>query len=177
MTATAGKNAANAGCSAALSTQPGTRIRVQESIPTNETIASTTFNGASVANTAGLVKVTAATGANIVTFENEPVGPPQTGYVEVCKDPGDDYVDDTTTPFQFTVTDKTNVAIPVSVLVNQCSGPIKVAAGNVAIAETADRDDVREQHLRRTRPERARADQPDERHHHRRRPGQLRQLR
>ena len=71
-----------------------------------------------------------------MTYENEPVGPPQTGYVEVCKDAGDDYVEYTTTPFQFTVTDKTNVAIPVSVLVNQCSGPIKVAAGNVAIAET-----------------------------------------
>ena len=36
---------------------------------------------------------------------------------------------------------------------------------------------VREQHLRRSRPERARADQPDERHHHRRRPGQLRHAR
>ena len=136
MTATAGKNAANAGCSTALSTQPGTKLKIQESVPSNETVASTTFNGASVSNTAGLVKVTATTGANIVTYENEPVGPPQTGYVEVCKDPGDDYVNDTATPFQFTVTDKTNVAIPVSVLVNQCSGPIKVAAGNVAIAET-----------------------------------------
>ena len=41
---------------------------------------------------AGLVKVTAAAGANIVTYENEPVGPPQTGYLEVCKDAGDDYV-------------------------------------------------------------------------------------
>ena len=90
---------------------------MQETVPTGETVACTTFNGASVANTAGLVKVTAATGANIVTFENEPVGPPQTGYVEVCKDAGDEYVADTTTPFQFTVTDKTNVAIPVSVLV------------------------------------------------------------
>ena len=90
VTATAGKNAANAGCSTALTTQPGTRIKIQESVPANEAVASTTFNGASVTNTAGLVKVTAATGANIVTFENEPVGPPQTGYVEVCKDAGDE---------------------------------------------------------------------------------------
>ena len=75
VTATAGKNAANAGCSHALTTQPGTMLKIQESIPANETVASTTFNGASVSNTAGLVKVTATTGANIVTFENEPVGP------------------------------------------------------------------------------------------------------
>ena len=51
------------------------KLKIQESVPSNETVASTTFNGASVANTAGLVKVTATTGANIVTFENEPVGP------------------------------------------------------------------------------------------------------
>ena len=136
VTATAGKNAANAGCSAALTTQPGTRIKVQESVPSNETVASTTFNGASVANTAGLVKVTATTGANIVTFENEPVGPAadrlcrglqgrrrrvRRRHVDAvpvhrhrqdqCRDPGQRARD-------------------------QCSGPIKVAAGNVAIAET-----------------------------------------
>ena len=94
VTAVAGKNAANAGCSNALATLPGTKLKIQESVPSGETVASTTFNGASVSNTAGLVKVTAATGANIVTFENEPVGPPQTGYVEICKDGGDEFVDD-----------------------------------------------------------------------------------
>ena len=136
VTAVAGKNAANPGCSTALGTLPGTKLKIQESVPSGETVASTTFNGASVANTAGLVSVKAATGANIVTFENEPVGPPQTGYVEICKDSGDDFVANMTDPFVFTVTDKTNVAVTVNVLVNQCSGPIKVAAGNVAIAET-----------------------------------------
>ena len=89
-------------------------------------------------STAGLVKVTAAAGANIVTFENEPVGPPQTGYIEVCKDAGDDYVAHTTTPFTFTITDRTNVAVTVNVLAGQCSGPIQVAAGNVNVAETQD---------------------------------------
>ena len=62
VTAVAGKNAANPGCSTALSTLPGTRLKIQESVPSGETVASTTFNGASVANTAGLVKVTAARG-------------------------------------------------------------------------------------------------------------------
>ena len=137
VTATAGKNAANAGCSAALSTQPGTKLKIQESVPSNETVAEHDAPTAPPSPTRpAWSRSPSATGANIVTFENEPVGPPQTGYVEVCKDAGDDYVNDTTTPFQFTITDKTNVAIPVSVLVNQCSGPIKVAAGNVSIAET-----------------------------------------
>ena len=40
----------------------------------------------------GVVKVTAGAGANIVYFDNEPVGPPQTGYLEVCKDAGDQFI-------------------------------------------------------------------------------------
>ena len=132
VTATAGKNAANAGCSTALATQPGTRIRIAESVPADETVASVTFNGASVSNTAGLVKVTAGTGANVVVFEDEPVGPPQTGYVEVCKDAGDTFVGGS---FQFTITDRTGLKDTENVLVGQCSGPIKVAAGNVNVAE------------------------------------------
>jgi YVTN family beta-propeller protein len=135
VTAVAGKNAASAGCSAALTTQPGTRLKVQENIPANEQVTSVTFNGKPVTATGGLVKVTAATGANVVVFENEPVGPPQTGYVEVCKDAGDDYIS-RSDPFTFTITDKTGVADTEHVFAGQCTGPIKVAAGNVGIAET-----------------------------------------
>jgi hypothetical protein len=134
--AAAGKNAANAGCSTALSTFPGTRLKIQESVPSGETVASVTFNGASVSSTAGLVKVTATTGANVVVFEDEPLGPPQTGYIEVCKDAGDEYVAHATDPFTFTITDKTGFQDTENVLVGQCSGPIKVAAGNVTVAET-----------------------------------------
>ena len=138
VTATAGKNAANAGCSNALTTQPGTRIKIQESIPSNETVASTTFNGASRRRTRpASSRSPPATGANVVTYENEPVGPPQTGYVEVCKDAGRRLRRRSRRRSTFTVTDKTERHDHrCSVLVDQCSGPIQVAAGNVAIAET-----------------------------------------
>jgi hypothetical protein len=135
VTAVAGKNAAGAGCSNALSTQPGTRLKIQESIPANEQVTGVTFNGAAATATAGLVRVTAATGANVVVFENEPVGPPQTGYVEICKDAADAYIS-TSVPFTFTISDRTGFSDTENVLAGQCSGPIKVAAGNVNVAET-----------------------------------------
>ena len=52
----------------------------------------------------------------------------------------------------------------------QCSGPIKVAAGNVNVAEAPERLDLRERHLD-DPGERARAEQPDQRHRHGRRAG------
>jgi hypothetical protein len=136
VTATAGKNAAGAGCSTALATLPGTRLKIQESIPANEQVTGVTFNGATVSATNGLVRVTATTGANVVVFENEPVGPPQTGYIEICKDSdGDPYLSGSDS-FEFTITDHAGLTDTEHVFVGQCSGPIKVAAGNVNVAET-----------------------------------------
>src|SRR3954452_16004380 len=138
--AKAGTKLTDVQCSQTVSTFPGTRLRVQENVPANETVAQVWFNGTAnankIANTAGLAKATAAAGANVFYFEDEPIGPPQTGYLEICKDHGDVFVLHMTDPFVFTVTDKTNVPFQVSVNVDQCSGPIKVAAGNVTVEET-----------------------------------------
>ena len=42
-------------------------------------------------------------------------------------------------PFTFTITDRTNASVDATILPGQCTGPIKVAAGNVTVAEDADR--------------------------------------
>jgi hypothetical protein len=142
VTATAGKTAATAGCSTAVATFPGTKIKITEAVPSGETVAGVTFNGAAVTPPSASFTVKATTGANVVVIQDEPTGPPQTGYLEICKDPGDQFVEYAKDPFVFTVTDRTNASQQVSVLVNQCSGPIKVAAGNVNVAESVPANEL-----------------------------------
>ena len=74
-----------------MSTQPGAKLKITEAVPANETVAGTSSssNATITSSVNGVVKVTVGAGANIVWFDNEPVGPPQTGYLEVCKDAGD----------------------------------------------------------------------------------------
>ena len=70
-----------------MTTQPGSRIRISEATPDGETVASTTAssNAQLTPIAPGAVRVTAGTGVNIVTFENEPLGPPQTGCTSAIK--------------------------------------------------------------------------------------------
>jgi hypothetical protein len=139
VTAIAGTSAASAGCSAAVPVQPGSRITVTENTPADEKVADVRV-GTSNASLTGwknsVAKVTVGTGANVVIFENESLPPPQNGYVEVCKDYGDQYVEAMTTPFTFTIKDSTGFTDTEHVPVDQCTGPIQVAAGNVSITET-----------------------------------------
>jgi len=137
VTAVAGGSPDTAGCSATVATQPGSRLRIAEAVPASETVASvTTSANASLTNLGGgVVRVTAGAGATVVTFENEPLGPPQTGYLELCKDAGDNYIS-TTTPFGFTLTDSAGLTVTENVYAGQCTGAIKVAAGNVTVSET-----------------------------------------
>ena len=136
VTAVAGKNQANAGCSTALPTQPGTKIKITEAVPSGETVASTAVSANTTLKswTGGVVNVVTGVGANVVYYEDEPVGPPQTGYLEICKDAGDAFIS-TTVPFNFTITDHAGFTTSVPVLAGQCSGPIQVAAGNVSVVE------------------------------------------
>jgi hypothetical protein len=134
VTAVAGTTAAGAGCSGIVNLQPGSRIQVTESLPAQENVADVRVGGsASLTGWKGPVaKLTVGVGVNTITFEDEPVAPPQNGWLEICKAAGDPYVSGT---FSFTVTDRIGVTTPVDVLVGQCSGPIQVPAGNVTVAE------------------------------------------
>src|SRR5262249_16446682 len=80
-----------------------------------------------------IAKVTVGPGANLVYYDDEPTGPPQTGYVEVCKQAGDSF---TTGTFTFAISDSAGLRDTERVAVGQCTGPIKFAVGNVDIAET-----------------------------------------
>jgi hypothetical protein len=138
LTAVAGASAATAGCSNAIIVQPGSRFTVTEAVPDGERVTGVTpsSNLTVRSSSGGVVKVTAGTGANVLTFENEPLPPPQTGLLEICKDAGDPLVPRTQS-FQFTVTDSSGAAHAqsVGILVGQCSTALTVNAGNVDVAE------------------------------------------
>ena len=67
-------------------------------------------------------------------FDNEPVGPPQTGYIEVCKDAGDEFISRDRSVHVHDHRQR-RAHRHEDILAGQCSGPIKVAAGNVNVAE------------------------------------------
>src|SRR5205085_1428545 len=125
---------ATPGCSGTITVQPGATITVTEFVPAGEVVAGVTGSANLTINSVsgGVVSVTVGTGANVLTFENEASSPPQGGFLEVCKDSGDQF---TTGTFTFTVTDPAGVVTTVSVLAGQCTGPIPVKAGNVSVAE------------------------------------------
>jgi hypothetical protein len=134
--ATAGATKATAGCSGAVSFLPGSRITITESVPANQTVkpVSATSQTTIRNQNGGVVKITVGAGANIVWFDNEPVGPPQNGLLEVCKDAGDGFVP-SNKAVAFTITDSTGASDTENVLPGQCSGAVTVAAGNVNVAE------------------------------------------
>ena len=144
VTAIAGSSPGSAMCSGLMPEQPGTRLTVTENVPAGLKVVSTTAGGAAniTSSANGVVKVTTGVGVNIVTFENEPVGPPQTGFVEICKDAADDFVSGT---FHFELSDQNGQNLDANpggtpatgedILVGQCSGPIKVPAGPVIVTE------------------------------------------
>ena len=136
VTAVAGPDAADAGCSSPVNVQPGSKITVTETVPAGETVASivpTASNLKLNSSTGGVAHVTVGSGANVLVYENEPLGPPQTGYIEVCKDAFDTF---TTGNFTFTIQDSAGFKDTEIVAVGQCTGPIQVAAGNVTVSET-----------------------------------------
>jgi hypothetical protein len=136
---------ANGACSNAVDEQPGSRINIVENVPPGEQVAgvTTTSNlkirsqGLNTAGTQYIVRVTTGIGPNVITFDNEPIGPSQQGTFQICKSSGGDpIIDHMTAPFVFAVTDSTTVTQTVSTIVGQCTGPITVLAGNVHIVET-----------------------------------------
>jgi hypothetical protein len=135
-------------CSHAFSFATGAVVTVTESVPPNEQVANVTATTGKIQSQAlttpptatknGVYTVTVKIrqGANALTFDNEPQPPSQRGSLEICKSSGSDpFVPLQTDPFQFVVTDSAGKPVRVPVFVNQCSGAIDVAAGNVEVDE------------------------------------------
>src|SRR5262249_3571752 len=86
------------------------------------------------------ITIKTVAGVNIITFENEPIGPPQTGTLEVCKYNWDGFLHGNTFHFDVTSVDGNTSYDSEDILVGQCSGPITVPAGPVLVSETLPAD-------------------------------------
>jgi hypothetical protein len=126
------------GCSAVQTFQQGTQVNIAELPTVNTYVSAITVSdnrGSNISTASGTVTATIGSGTTIVTYTNRVNPTPQTGYIEVCKLPGDQFV---TGAFTMKITSPIgNFTDTESVQVYQCTGPIKVPAGNVTVTETA----------------------------------------
>ena len=120
----------------------GTRVTLAERVPGGVEIAwIDTDPAASLLDfdrDAGTASVQVGAGANRVLFDDEPVPPPQTGFVEVCADraplgSGTDL--EVRGPFTYTVTPPGGAGFDVTVDAGQCSDSFAVRAGVVRVAQ------------------------------------------
>jgi hypothetical protein len=86
---------------------------------------------------AGWAKVLVGTGTTIVLFDDEPIPPSGTGFIEVCKNPPGHTDPAVTGSWHFTITDSAGAIYERDVLTGQCSEPIQIAAGIANVEETA----------------------------------------
>jgi hypothetical protein len=123
-------------CTSLTTYQVGTNVNVAELPVVNTRVTSIVTSdgrGSNVNLGAGTVTATIGAGVTTVTYTNDVVPIPQTGYIEVCKAAGDQF---TTGAFNFTINAPGFNATRV-VQVGQCTEPILVPAGNVNVAEAA----------------------------------------
>jgi len=129
---------ANGACSNTVAVQAGSVITVAETVPTNQQVTSVTAIGGTIKRNTGngSVRYTVGNGVNVLTFNNEPIGPAQTGLLEVCKAAGDALVDPKQV-FDFTLTIGTSAPAPIpgGLIAGQCTSAITVPAGNVLVTE------------------------------------------
>jgi hypothetical protein len=120
----------------------GTRVTVQERVPAGTEVAWIDADPApslvdfDLDAATAVVKV--AGGATRVLFDDEPLPPPQTGFVEVCADrallgAGSDPA--VLGPLTYTVTPPDGAAFDVTVAAGQCSGAYAVHAGLVHVVQ------------------------------------------
>jgi hypothetical protein len=134
-TVAAGTSAAP-NCSNTTEYPVGTHVDIAELPTTNTFVSDITVSdnrGSNVSTSSGTVTATIGAGTTTVTYTNKVPPVPQTGYIEVCKLPGDSFVNGN---FTFHITGLGGFTDTESVLTGQCTGPIKVPAGNVNVAET-----------------------------------------
>ncbi len=78
--------------------------------------------------------ITVGAGVTVVLYDDEPLPPSGTGWLEICKDAAwGDY--DVHGSFHFDVTDAAGATYSADVLVGQCSEPFQVAAGISEVVE------------------------------------------
>jgi len=126
---------ANGACSQVVDVQAGSVITVAETTPAGQQVTGVTAIGGTIRrNNGSSIRYVVGNGVNVVTFNNEPIGPPQTGLLEICKDAGDGFITGT---YQYSIQDG-NQTYQASVDVGQCTAPINhgIPAGTVTITET-----------------------------------------
>jgi hypothetical protein len=135
---------ANWSCRLAGSFKVGSKVTVKEQIPAGSEIGFIDSDPSDrlldFDTNLGTALVEIGSGATVVLYDNEPIPPAQTGYIEICKDAArvhnerDPFV---TGPFTFTVHPSDGNEFDVSVGVGQCSQAFKVAAGLARVTEHA----------------------------------------
>jgi hypothetical protein len=137
VTATAGNSeaASIAGCSQGITVVLGSTVNLTETVPNGVLLKGVDVspNATLVSFISPVAKVKVGPGVNYVYFQDE-LPPPQTGYIEVCKDAADIFVS-RTVPFNFTITDRTGFTYNESILAGQCTSALLVAAGPVTVTE------------------------------------------
>jgi hypothetical protein len=129
---------ANGACSKQTRWKVGSVIPIAE-VGTSGTIVDSITSNGSISNInlgAQTVDATIVGGVTVVTYDNIPTPPSTAGYIEVCKNAADGYVNGHT--FNFTVTgDGANTTVPVTA--GSCSQQIEVpnagTNGSVTVTE------------------------------------------
>jgi hypothetical protein len=105
---------------------PGAEVDFIDADPGANLIDFNTDTGTAIVNITGPVTT--------VIFDNEPIPPAQTGFIEVCKDAanGDPFV---TGPFDFTVAAPDGSTAVVTTFAGQCTQAFRVASGIVRVTE------------------------------------------
>jgi hypothetical protein len=136
---------ANWSCRILGTFQAGSRVYVREQIPANvEVDFIDTDPGANLLdfNTdEGWAYVQVEPGTTLVLFDDEPVPPSGTGFLEICKNPPGFQDPAVTGSWHFTITDEDGLPVGpaggVDVVTGQCTDHLVVPAGILTVTETA----------------------------------------
>jgi hypothetical protein len=134
---------ANWSCRILGSFQVGSNVTVHEAIPAGTEVQFIDSDPATALadfNTStGDALITVGAGVTVVLYDDEPLPPSGTGWLELCKDPAwlDQWHQDPDVhgSFHFDVTDAAGATYSRDVLVGQCSEPFEVAAGIAEVTE------------------------------------------
>jgi hypothetical protein len=132
---------ANWSCRVLGTFQVGTNLFVKEQIPAGTEVDFIDSDpGANLLdfNTdEGWAQVHIGTGTTIVLFDDEPIPPSGTGFIEVCKNPPGFTDPAVTGLWHFTITDSAGTVYERDVVTGQCTEHIQIAAGIATVQETA----------------------------------------
>jgi len=134
---------ANWSCRVLGTFAPNTILYVKEAVPAGtEVDFIDTDPGANLLDfdtDQGWAKINTMTGTTLVLFDDEPIPPSGTGFLEVCKNALPGTQDAAVTGFwDYTITDQDGTVVGTAhVLTNQCQNAIPVPAGILTVTETS----------------------------------------